>query len=88
MLFEYPVYKTDIKDKGFKVVSLGSEVHGIDDLGLARVAPSVIEDAADEAVALLTDHNLRQDVVEGNYQLGQRYYSLESLRGYLTPLVQ
>ena len=88
MLFEYPVYKTDIKDKGFKVVSLGSEVHGIDDLGLARVAPSVIEDAADEAVALLTDNNLRQDVVEGNYQLGQRYYSLESLRGYLTPLVQ
>jgi glycosyltransferase involved in cell wall biosynthesis len=88
LLFEYPVYKADIKDKGFRVVSLGSEVYGYDDLGLARVAPSVIEDAADKAMVLLTDSKLRQDVVDGNYQLGQRYYSLESLRGYLTPLVR
>jgi len=88
MLFEYPVYEADIKDKGFRVVSLGSEVVGFDDLGLAQVAPSVIERAADEAVALLTDNDLRQDVVTGNYQLGQQYYSLESLRGYLAPLVR
>jgi len=88
MLFEYPVYEADIKDRGFRVVSLGSEVVGFDDLGLAQVAPSVIERAADEAVALLTDNDLRQDVVDSNYRLGRQHYSLESLRGYLAPLVR
>ena len=87
MLFEYPVYKADIKDKGFRVASLGSVVAGYDDRGLARVAPSVIERAADQAVAYLTDAELRQEVVDHNYALGQEYYSLTSLRGYLAPLV-
>ncbi|MGC9523392.1 MAG: glycosyltransferase [Anaerolineae bacterium] len=87
MLFEYPVYKADIKDKGFRVVSLGSVVAGYDDRGLARVAPSVIEKAADQAVELLTDAELRQEVVDHNYALGQEHYSLTSLRDYLAPLV-
>jgi len=88
MLFEYPVYKADIKDKGFHVVSLGSEIQGRDDLGLVQVAPQVIEAAADQAMELLTDVQLRQETVEHNFQLGQQYYSLRSLRGYLAPLME
>ncbi len=88
LLFEYPVYKADIGDKGFRVISLGDRVQGRDDLGLVRIAPERIEQAADEAVALLTDANLRQATVEHNFALGQRYYSLESLRGYLAPLME
>ncbi|MBN1247786.1 MAG: glycosyltransferase family 4 protein [Anaerolineae bacterium] len=87
MLFEYPVYTADIKDKGFRVVSLGSEIERYDARGLAQVASSVIQTAADGAVELLTDAGLRQEVVDHNYALGQRFYSLTSLRGYLAPLV-
>ncbi len=87
MLFEYPVYEADIKDKGFRVVSLGAKVEGYDDLGLAQVTPQVIETAADQAVDLLTNPELRRDTVEHNFQVGRKYYSLESLRGYLAPLV-
>lgn len=87
MLFEYPVYEADIKDKGFQVVSLGSEVADRDALDLVQVAPSVIEAAADRAVVLLTDAEKRQAVVDRNFELGQRYYSLTSLRDYLKPLV-
>jgi glycosyltransferase involved in cell wall biosynthesis len=88
MLFEYPVYQADIKDRGFRVISLGSEIQGQDDLGLVQVAPQVIEAAADQAVELLTGARLRQQTVEHNFQLGRQHYSLESLRGYLVPLME
>ncbi len=96
MLFEYPVYRADIKDKGFRVVSLGSEIQGRDDPstgsgqrpGLVQVAPQVIEAAADQAVELLTDAQLRQETVEHNFQVGRQHYSLEALRGYLAQLVE
>lgn len=87
MLFEYPVYLADIKDKGFRVVSLGSEIQGRDDLGLAQVAPGVIDTAADQAVDLLTDAALRQANVEHNFRAGRQHYSLEALRGYLARLM-
>jgi glycosyltransferase involved in cell wall biosynthesis len=88
MLFEYPVYQADIKDKGFHVVSIGSEIQGQDDLGLAQVAPQVVGAAADQAVELLTDARLRQETVEHNFQIGRQHYSLESLGGYLSPLME
>jgi len=88
MVFEYPVYRADIRDKGFRVVSLGSEIQGQDDLGLVRVEQAVIEAAADRAVELLTDAQLRQETVEHNFQVGRQHYSLEALRGYLTPLME
>ncbi len=87
LLFEYPVYRADIGNKGFQVISLGAEIQGRDREGLVQVAPQIIEAAADQAVALLTDAELRQRVVEHNYRLAQQHYSLQSLRGYLTPLI-
>ncbi len=87
MLFEYPVYTADIKDKGFRVVSLGSEIRGRDDLGLVQVAPEKIEAAADQAVGLLTNAKARQEVVEHNFQLGRQHYSLAALRSYLARLM-
>ncbi|MBN1877409.1 MAG: glycosyltransferase family 4 protein [Anaerolineae bacterium] len=88
MLFEYPVYRADIKDKGFRVVSLGSEVAGYDDLGLAYVAPDTIEAAADQAVNLLTDAQLRTDVMAHNFQVAKVHYSMDALRRYLAPLIE
>jgi glycosyltransferase involved in cell wall biosynthesis len=88
MLFEYPVYRADIKDKGFRVVSLGSEIEGRDSAGLVRVAPRRIKVAADQAVELLTDDRLYRETVEHNFQLARQHYSLESLRGHLAPLVE
>jgi len=87
LLFEYAVYRADIKDKGFRTVSLGPRIQGRDDLRLVQVAPQVIGAAADQAVELLTDARLRQETVEHNFQLGQQHYSLEALRSYLELLV-
>jgi len=90
MLFEYPVYRADIRDKGFQVVSLGSTFASQerDDLGLVQAELGSIEAAADHAVELLTDAQLRQQMVEHNFHIGRQYYSLEALRGYLTLLME
>ncbi len=87
MLFEYPVYEADIKDKGFRAVSLGAQVLKRDDQGLVEVAADVMETAADEAVELLVDNSLRQETVEHNFRIAQKYYSLHALRTYLEQLV-
>lgn len=86
MIFEYPVYKKDIKDKGFQVISLGDQIRDFDDDGLARVEDTIIENAANEAVILLTDSKKRKQVVEHNFKAGLEQYSLEALKRYLTPL--
>jgi glycosyltransferase involved in cell wall biosynthesis len=87
MLFEYPVYRADIKEKGFRVVSLGSEIQGRDDLNLVQVAPQILETAADQAVELLTNAPFYQQTVEHNFQLGRQHYSLAALRDYLEKLI-
>jgi glycosyltransferase involved in cell wall biosynthesis len=76
LLFEYPVYRADIADKGFRVVSLGAEIAGRDELGLVQVSPQKIESAADQAVELLSDARLRRETVEHNFETGRRHYSL------------
>ena len=86
LIFEYPVYIKDIKDKGFKVISLGDQVRDYNEDGLARVEDAIIEEAADQAVQLLTDADQREQVVEHNFKVGLQHYSMEALKGYLEPL--
>lgn len=87
LLFEYEVYRDDIKGKGFRVVSLGSTVEGYDDLGLAQVPSATVQMAADRVVDLLTNVQLRQEVVQHNHQLARQHYSLQTLHDCLLDLV-
>ena len=88
VVFEYPVYRADIKDKGFSVISLGSEIVGKDELGLARVSEQLVERAAQEGMRALVDKAFREAMVERNFALGKRYYSLESLENYLRTVLR
>ncbi len=83
MIFEYPVYRADIAEKGFDVVSLGAEVTGYDEAGLARVKPEIIASAANDAIDVLTNAPLRQKIVQKNLELGRRNYSIHTLRKIL-----
>lgn len=87
MIFEYPVYAADIKEKGFRAVSLGTELSGQDEQGLVMVDEDIIEKAADQAVDLLVDSNLRREIVEHNRQIAREHYSLAALRRYLVDLI-
>jgi glycosyltransferase involved in cell wall biosynthesis len=87
MLFEYPVYQADIKDKGFQVVSIGDEITGRDAQELVQIPPQIIESAADKAVDLLTDADLRLRTVERNLDICREHYSLKTLERHLKHLI-
>jgi mannosylglucosylglycerate synthase len=87
VVFEYPVFRSDIKDAGFQVISLGSRIEGRDEMGLARVSQEVLEAAADHTVELLTDPKLRHEAVETNCEIARREYSLEALDRHLRKLI-
>ena len=87
MLFEYPVYEVDIKDKNFRVVSLGNQISGRNEHGLITIDPEIIARAADQAVELLTDAELRQETVDHNFRMAKRYYSMDALHIYLDQMM-
>ncbi len=87
LLFEYPVFKSDLKPKGFKVVSLGDRIAGTDEYGLVKLDPSLLDSAADKAVSWLTDPRSRSAVVEHNFNIASRHYSLKTLQTTLNRLI-
>lgn len=87
LLFEYPVYEADLKDKGLRVVSLGNEIAGRDEHGLVIISPEIIETAADQAVELLTDAGLRKETVDHNFKVGKKHFSMDALYIYLEQLM-
>ncbi|MEA1870726.1 MAG: glycosyltransferase family 4 protein, partial [Candidatus Bipolaricaulota bacterium] len=78
-IFEYPVYRADIREKGFDVISLGNEIEGTDESGLVYLSKAMVRSATEKAVEVLTDSSARQTMVDRNFDLGREYYSLESL---------
>ena len=86
VVFEYEVYKRDIKPNGFKVISLGDKLKGKDAQGLCKIDSSMIKGAASEAIKVLTDLPYRKKIVEYNFNLGRKLYSITALTKYLEPL--
>ena len=86
LVFEYDVYKENIKEKGFKVISLGDK-HELDKYGLAKVDKKIIKRAAGECIKLLIDKDYRKKMVEENFRLGSEFLSLESLEKKLKSIV-
>ena len=87
-LFEYPVYVTDLKRVGFETVSLGSEIAGKDSKGLVKAPENKLEEAATQVVKLLTQADLRNQIVEKNFKIAKENFSLEALEKIITDLLQ
>lgn len=88
MLFEYPVYLSDIKPKGLEVLSLGSTVQGNNDLGLVQVEKALYQKTAQEAIEVLTNKEKYEMMVENNFSVGKEFFSLDALMRYVKPLIQ
>jgi glycosyltransferase involved in cell wall biosynthesis len=85
-IFEYPVWRSDIGRTGFDVVSLGDKIAGCDRRGVARVPAATLKRAADRTVAILTDPSRRRRMVERNFALGKRHFSLDTLETIIRKL--
>jgi glycosyltransferase involved in cell wall biosynthesis len=87
LIFEYPVYKIDIKGTGLRSVSLGDEIRGTDVSGLVSVTREQVAAAADEAVQLLINKELRQEMVAHNFAVASKHFSMAALAQLLSQVI-
>lgn len=87
VLFEYPVYVTDLKQTGFEVATLGDTVAGTDARGLVQVDPARVREAAGSCIRYLKDGEARRAAVERNFALAKEHYSLHALRRIIEGLL-
>ncbi|MGD1819554.1 MAG: glycosyltransferase [Pleomorphochaeta sp.] len=87
IVFEYPVFITDIKNKGFDYISLGSSYETDNNTDLVYIDDTITDKAAKESIEYLFDINKRQNSVEKNFEIGKEYFSMESLYKQLTDIL-
>jgi mannosylglucosylglycerate synthase len=78
VVYEYPVYLTDIKASGFDIISLGS-THTVGKSKLVNVDEEILESAGLKSIEILTDNNKRNQVVEKNFEICRKNFSYDSL---------
>ncbi|MFX1537194.1 MAG: glycosyltransferase [Promethearchaeota archaeon] len=88
VVFEYDVYKADIKVAGFDTISLGSEIKGYDESGLVTIPDKVLNEAAKKIIRFLQNAEYRERIVTKNYEIGLNEYSLSALARYIKPLLK
>ncbi len=79
VLYEYPVFKEDIKKEGYHYISLGHNLAGNDDVS---ISPEKIKQAADALVSMLLDKNT-PSVLDENIRIGRKFHGYQVLAGFL-----
>jgi len=85
IIFEYPVFQSDILQFGFKNISLGSDFVEKEENGLAYVSVNreMIEDAAKEAIELLKNKKKYETFVNKNFEIASQELSYKALEKML-----
>ncbi|MFP4157342.1 MAG: glycosyltransferase [Opitutales bacterium] len=88
VLFEYPVYVSDLRIAGFDAVSLGEQLAEPDANGLVRVPQARLAAAASETIELLQNKTRREAATEHNYQSAKELYSYAALEKIIRELLK
>lgn len=83
--FEYPVYISDLKNKGFKIVSLGDKFSRDTD-NLVCVKEDILSKVSKEVISILLNSDLETNIVEDNYNIARKNYSYNSLEKLIESL--
>ncbi len=81
VMFEYEVFLRDIKPHGVRYISLGEDYKLKD--GMVEVGKATIEKAVKETEEVLFDGERYRSMVEENFEIGRRDFSLEKLQDIL-----
>jgi mannosylglucosylglycerate synthase len=87
LIYEYPVYLSDIKPLNFSVVSLGKN-HVKTTSGLAEVPKDKSQHAASLIIDLLLDENLYLFTTESNFEIAQKALSFSTLENQLGDIIK
>ena len=88
VVFEYPVYKTDIKDLGFEVISLGDVFETRINGKYVSIPKEAIIKAVEKAISVLKDEKAYKEMVEKNFELGKKYFSYRTLESILSDIIK
>lgn len=83
VLFEYPVYKSDIAGEGYEVISLGDQYLPGDYDTFYKLPEAAVDSAVKEAIDILLDGKVYCERVEKNYRIGKQQHSIVVLEKYL-----
>lgn len=86
IVFEYPVFKHDIKNEGYEYVSLGDTLKKRN--GLSFVPKENIEKAVEKTIKLLQNPKKIKEITEKNFKIAKKNHSLEKLRKELVTLLK
>lgn len=86
VIFEYPVYKTDIEHFNFNVISLGDK-YKVDNNNLFYVEDTIIKKACTDAIEILSNKDLYKAATEENFNIAKEQLSYEKLYEILYKLV-
>lgn len=81
VLFEYPVFKADIKKEGYTYVSFGDEVRYEPDMGFAKLEPKKIKKAVQKCVQLLTLPKTK-NILDQNFEIGRKNHGYSVLENF------
>jgi hypothetical protein len=87
VLFEYPVYVSDLKPVGFQVVSLGDRIACKEARGLVTVERERLEAAVRDVTRYLKDPAARRAAVDHNFLAAAEHFSLQTLASILDELL-
>ena len=87
VVYEYPVYITDIKKCDFDIISLGTE-HHVGNRNLVYVDENILKNAAKQSVEYLIDKDRRSEAVEKNFKIAKKNFSYDSLADILKKLIK
>jgi glycosyltransferase involved in cell wall biosynthesis len=76
VIYEYPVFKTDIKPKGFEIISLGNKV-SINNNGLVNIPENTMDYAIKKTIRILNNEEKYQKMVNKNFKVGKNNFSYE-----------
>jgi glycosyltransferase involved in cell wall biosynthesis len=90
IIFEYPVFKTDIMPFGFKNVSLGHTFTQRDDneSDYVSVERKKLEDAATKTIEILKSEELYYDMVNINFKIAREKLSFNALGRTLSKIIK
>ena len=77
VVFEYPVFRADIKPKGFQIVSLGDRLSFNPETHLVEIPAPTMDRAVDEVLALVQDRSRYREMVDHNFELAGRHFSYQ-----------
>lgn len=88
VIFEYPVFISDIKKKGFLCTTLGNEFTINSESGLAEVKEETLKVAATKAVNTMANKEIRTSEVNHNFEVAKGNFSFEQLKQQIINLMQ